>query len=113
MEHLKLKIAQLHAEIEAFQEQLPEHGSSSIHRIVSSRGKSIPDMFADHVRQKTQSDWKYWVYTSIMGHFVHSFENNVVAHNAEALEETAMEYVKSTLTLKQLRQGTYTFYNLL
>ena len=43
-----------------------------------------------------------------MGHFVHSFETNVVAHNAEALEETAMEYVKSTLTLKQLRQGTYT-----
>ena len=44
-----------------------------------------------------------------MGHFVHSFETNVVAHNAEALEETAMEYVKSTLTLKQLRQGTQKF----
>ena len=41
-----------------------------------------------------------------MGHFVHSFETNVVAHNAEALEATAMDYVKSTLTLKQLRKGT-------
>ena len=49
------------------------------------------------------------VFVHIMGHFVHSFESNVVAHNAEALEETAMEYVKSTLTLKQLRQGTFTF----
>ena len=49
------------------------------------------------------------VFVHIMGHFVHSFESNVVAHNAEALEETAMEYVKSTLTLKQLRQGTQKF----
>ena len=40
-----------------------------------------------------------------MGHFVHSFETNVVAHNSEALETTAMEYVKSTLTLGQLRKG--------
>merc|ERR1712183_1087967 len=69
VEALKQKIEQLNAEIEAFQEQLPEHGSSSIHRILSRRGKSIPDMFADHVRQRTQSDWRYWVYTSIMGHF--------------------------------------------
>ena len=47
-----------------------------------------------------------------MGHFVHSFETNVVAHNAEALEATAMDYVKSTLTLKQLRKGTTVQYML-
>ena len=40
-----------------------------------------------------------------MGHFVHSFDTNVVAHNSEALEATGMEYVKSTFTLGQLRKG--------
>ena len=32
MEALKLKIEELNAEIEAFQAQLPEHGTQSIHR---------------------------------------------------------------------------------
>jgi hypothetical protein len=32
VEALKLKIEELNAEIEAFQAQLPEHGTQSIHR---------------------------------------------------------------------------------
>jgi hypothetical protein len=32
VEALKLKIEELNAEIEAFQAQLPEHGTPSIHR---------------------------------------------------------------------------------
>ena len=107
MEHLKLKIAQLHAEIEAFQEQLPEHGSSSIHRIVSARGKSIPDMFADHVRQKTQSDWKYWVYTSIMGHFVHSFAQEVSNISPQEMERTSTEWVQEKMSMTQLRKDAF------
>ena len=107
VEHLKLKIAQLHAEIEAFQEQLPEHGSSSIHRIVSARGKSIPDMFADHVRQRTQSDWKYWVYTSIMGHFVHSFAQEVSNISPQEMERTSTEWVQEKMSMTQLRKDAF------
>jgi len=107
VEHLKLKIDQLHAEIEAFQEQLPEHGSSSIHRIVSKRGKSIPDMFADHVRQKTQSDWKYWVYTSIMGHFVHSFAQEVSNISPKEMERTSTEWVQEKMSMTSLRKDAF------
>ena len=107
VEHMKLKIAQLHAEIEAFQEQLPEHGSSSIHRIVSKRGKSIPDMFADHVRQRTQSDWRYWVYTSIMGHFVHSFAQEVSNISPDEMERTATEWVSEKMSMSQLRKDAF------
>ena len=107
VEHLKLKIDQLHAEIEAFQEQLPEHGSSSIHRIVSKRGKSIPDMFADHVRQKTQSDWKYWVYTSIMGHFVHSFAQEVSNISPQEMERTSTEWVQEKMSMTSLRKDAF------
>ena len=106
VEHLKLKIEQLNAEIEAFQDQLPEHGSS-IHRILSKRGKSIPDMFADHVRQKTQSDWRYWVYTSIMGHFVHSFAQEVSNISPDEMEKTSIDWVQEKMSMSQLRKDAF------
>merc|ERR1719509_291404 len=104
VESMKMKIEQLNAEIEDFQQKLPEHGSSSIHRIVSKRGKSIPDMFADHVRQKTQSDWKYWVYTSIMGHFVHSFAQEVSNISPKEMERTSTEWVQEKMSMTSLRK---------
>jgi len=107
VEALKQKIEQLNAEIEAFQEQLPEHGSSSIHRILSRRGKSIPDMFADHVRQRTQSDWRYWVYTSIMGHFVHTFAQEVSNISPAEMERTAVDWLQQRMSMQQLRKDAF------
>lgn len=107
VEALKLKIEELNAEIEAFQAQLPEHGTPSIHRIISSRGKSIPDMFADHVRQRTQEDWRYWVFTSIMGHFVHSFAQEVSNISPEEMERDALQWVQERMSLQQLRKDAF------
>ena len=107
VEALKMKIEQLNAEIEEFQQKLPEHGSSSIHRIVSSRGKSIPDMFADHVRQRTQSDWRYWVFTSIMGHFVHSFAQDVSNISPGDMESSAIDWLSQRMSLQQLRKDAF------
>merc|ERR1711936_38371 len=107
VEALKVKIEQLNAEIEDFQQKLPEHGSSSIHRIVSSRGKSIPDMFADHVRQRTQSDWRYWVFTSIMGHFVHSFAQDVSNISPQEMESTSIDWLTERMSLQQLRKDAF------
>lgn len=107
VEALKQKIEQLNGEIEAFQEKLPENGSTSIHRIVSTRGKSIPDMFADHVRQRTQSDWKYWVFTSIMGHFVHSFAQEVSNISPTEMEKTAVDWLQERMSVGQLRKDSF------
>ena len=107
VEALKIKIEQLNAEIEDFQQKLPEHGSSSIHRIVSSRGKSIPDMFADHVRQRTQSDWRYWVFTSIMGHFVHSFAQDVSNISPQEMQSTSIDWLGERMSLQQLRKDAF------
>lgn len=107
VEALKLKIEQLNAEIEDFQMKLPEHGSSSIHRIVSTRGKSIPDMFADHVRQKTQKHWPYWVFTSIMGHFVHSFAQDVSNISPKEMENTSIDWLSERMSLQQLRKDAF------
>lgn len=104
---LHQKIEQLNKEIEAFQEKLPEHGSNSIHKIVSTRGKSIPDMYADHVRAKTQDDWRYWVFTSIMGHFVHSFAQEVSNISSGEMERTATEWLQERMSLTQLRKDAF------
>lgn len=107
VEALKCKIEELNAEIEAFQAQLPEHGTPSIHRIISSRGKSIPDMFADHVRQRTQEDWRYWVFTSIMGHFVHSFAQEVSNISPPDMERDALLWLQERMSLQQLRKDAF------
>lgn len=107
VEHFKQKIDQLHAEIEAFQEKLPEHGAGSIHRILSKKGKSIPDMFADHVRQRTQEDWRYWVFTSIMGHFVHNFSQEVSNISPAEMEKTAVDWLQERMSMSQLRKDAF------
>jgi len=104
---LHLRIEQLNTEIEAFQEKLPEHGSTSIHKIVSTRGKSIPDMYADHVRSRTQDDWRYWVFTSIMGHFVHSFAQEVSNISTREMERTATDWLQEKMSLTQLRKDAF------
>ena len=107
VEHFKQKIDQLHAEIEAFQEKLPEHGAGSIHRILSKKGKSIPDMFADHVRLRTQEDWRYWVFTSIMGHFVHNFSQEVSNISPAEMERTAGAWLQERMSMSQLRKDAF------
>jgi len=107
VEALKVKIEELNLEIEASQERLPEHGTTAIHRILSTRGKSIPDMFADHVRQRTQEDWRYWVFTSIMGHFVHSFAQEVSNISPREMHRTTMDWLQERMSLQLLRKDAY------
>jgi len=107
LEALKEKIEELNSEIETSQEQLPEHGSTAIHRIISTRGKSIPDMFADHVRERTQEDWRYWVFTSIMGHLVHNFAQDVSNISTKDMERTSLEWVQERMSLQQLRKDAF------
>jgi len=107
VEALKLKVEELNAEIEEAQTKLPEHGCEAINKILSSRGKSIPDMFADHVRHRTQEDWRYWVFTSIMGHFVHSFAQEVSNISERDMERTAVDWIQDRMSLQQLRKDAF------
>ena len=57
-------------------------------------------------------DYRYWVFTAIMGHFVHSFSQQVSAGNFENLEASAKEWVGYNLTLHNLRKGTADIFEL-
>jgi len=104
---MKSKIEDLNKEIEDSQEQLPEHGSPSIHKILSVKGKSIPDMYADHVRHRTQDDWRYWVFTSIMGHFVHTFAQEVSNISPREMQRTSLDWLQERMSLQQLRKDAF------
>ncbi len=67
--------------------------------------QSLCDQFHDHVVRRTKENWRYWVFVNIMGHFVHSFEQQVSAANFEELQATGLEYIANNLTLQQLRKG--------
>ena len=92
------------------QSQLPDGGAkfsmNDTNNLVAVK-RSLPDQFADHVVDKTQKDWKYWVFTSIMGHFVHSFAQEVSADSPDDLETTSLEWITNSMSLQQLRKGLY------
>ena len=67
--------------------------------------RSLPDQFADHVVERTHQNWKYWVFTSIMGHFVHSFAQEVSAASQHDLQTTSLEWITNSMSLQQLRKG--------
>merc|ERR1712029_39701 len=105
---LKEEIMNTNAQIEEFQSQLPENGALPLlnSSALTSR-QLLPDMFHDHVIEMTQKDWRYWVFTAIMGHFVHSFSKQVSAGNFEHLQSSATEWVAYNLTLHNLRRDAY------
>ena len=68
---------------------------------------NLPDQFADHVVERTHQNWKYWVFTNIMGHFVHSFAQEVSATSLNDLQTTSLEWVTNSMSLQQLRKGKF------
>jgi len=107
LETVSHEIKEMQVEIERLQSKLPDNGAK--HSMNDYNGlvaikRSLPDQFADHVFDKTQKDWKYWVFTSIMGHFVHSFEQEVSAQTPEDLQNTSLEWITNSMSLQQLRK---------
>jgi len=64
-------------------------------------------MGADHVRQRTQSDWRYWVFTSIMGHFVHSFAQDVSNISPQEMQSSSIDWLGERMSLQQLRKDAF------
>ncbi|QQP57328.1 ChREBP2, partial [Caligus rogercresseyi] len=70
-------------------------------KVLASRG--LADRFHDHVVEKTIDDWRYWVFTNIMGHFVHSFDREVDASSISTLKESNAPGFQK-MSLHQLRK---------
>ena len=43
---------------------------------------------------RVQEDWRYWVFTSIMGHFVHSFAQEVSNISPAEMDRDALQWVQ-------------------
>jgi len=105
VESLQKSIENLNQEIESLQGKLPDNGAMfSMDKNMISAKRNIPDQFADHVVDQTHQNWKYWVFTSIMGHFVHSFAEEVSATSLNDLQTTSLEWVTNAMSLQQLRK---------
>ncbi len=91
---------------------LPANGAPLLPKVMTMR--TLADNFHDHVVARTKDNWRYWVFVNIMGHFVHSFDQQVAATTFEEIQTTSLEYIGNNLSLQQLRKGTFAFnYNLL
>ena len=94
-----------------WQAELPENGAPLLDPAeMAIKRKTLQEMFHGHVVSKVRDEeiWRYWVFTSIMGHFVHSFNADVDASgNMDDLQNTAREWIKERMSLQQLRKGTH------
>ena len=95
----------------AWQSELPEHGAPLLDpKQMAIRRKSMQEMFYDHVVTKVRDNkiWQYWVFTSIVGHFVHSFSQEVDSSgNLDDLQSSTMEWLTNRMSLQQLRKGIF------
>ncbi len=85
------------------QSHLPASGAPLLPKVMTMR--PLADLFHDHVVRRTKDNWRYWVFVNIMGHFVHSFDQQVVATAFDDLQTTSLEYIGNNLTLQQIRKG--------
>ena len=93
------------------QSQLPDNGAVFAvdkNNLVAVK-RSLPEQFSDHVVSQTHENWKYWVFTSIMGHFVHSFNQEVSSASQHDLQTTSLEWITNSMSLQQLRKGNTFF----
>nr|APH81344.1 ChREBP2 [Paracyclopina nana] len=105
LESINREIEAINQKIEQLQDQLPDHGATfTLDKKNIMPKRSLQDQFADHVVDKTHQNWKYWVFTSIMGHFVHSFAQEVSATSHQDLQTTSLEWITNSMSLQQLRK---------
>ena len=53
----------------------------------------------------------FFFHISIMGHFVHSFAEEVSATSLNDLQTTSLEWVTNAMSLQQLRKGKFIFFS--
>ena len=68
---------------------------------------SLTNSFFIWTRQRTQDDWRYWVFTSIMGHFVHTFAQEVSNISVRDMDRTSIEWIQERMSLQQLRKDAF------
>lgn len=107
--NVRADIDELNKQIELLQSELPDNGAPFAvdSRALTVASRSLPELFRDHVVERTHDDWRYWVFTSIMGHFVHSFGQEVAATSMQDLETTSIEWITNAMSLQQLRKDAY------
>jgi len=106
LESTQRDIEELNKQIERLQNHLPDNGAvfaMDKNNLVAVK-RSLPEQFSDHVVEKTHANWKYWVFTSIMGHFVHSFNQEVSSASQHDLQTTSLEWITNSMSLQQLRK---------
>uniref|UniRef100_T1HBE5 BHLH domain-containing protein n=1 Tax=Rhodnius prolixus TaxID=13249 RepID=T1HBE5_RHOPR len=68
------------------------------------RSSKMRDMFKQHVKTRTQENWKYWLLSLICEPLLESFNNYVSTNSLDELYHTTLQWVEQHCTLVILRQ---------
>ncbi|OWA55609.1 Carbohydrate-responsive element-binding protein, partial [Hypsibius exemplaris] len=99
-EALREQIETINQAVILCQQQLPATGAP-----VSSRARNdrMNEMLDDYVRQRTQQNWKFWLFSHIVRPLFDNFVSNVSTRSTEDLCRTTSSWVDQQCTLVLLR----------
>ncbi|ESO98162.1 hypothetical protein LOTGIDRAFT_142988, partial [Lottia gigantea] len=96
---LKQEMETLHNSISIIQSQLPETGAP----VTRQRVDQMKEMFDDYVKNSTLQNWKFWVFSIIIGPLFDSYNNMVSTASVDDLCRTVLAWLDQHCSLQSLR----------
>ncbi|KAI1301601.1 MLX-interacting protein [Halotydeus destructor] len=98
---LKQQIERLNKEIGDFQSQLPATGAP----MACHRTGRTKELFGNYVADRTQQNWKFWVFSIMMESLLESYESSVATNNVEEMYKSTLRWLDQSCNLVSLRRN--------
>lgn len=98
-EKLRTQIENLSCEISNAQAQLPATGAPMTH----ARYSKLKEMFGAYVRERTLSNWKFWIFSLITEPLLESYNSSVSTGSLDDLCRSSLAWLDQQCSLNTLR----------
>jgi MAX-like protein X len=97
---LKQQIENLNQTIGVYQSQLPATGAP----VSCQRTGQTKELFENYVRERTQENWKFWIFSIIMDPLFESYDSSVSTSNVDEMCKSVTRWVDQSCSLVNLRK---------
>jgi MAX-like protein X len=99
-DRFKKQIESLNQTIGVFQSQLPVTGAP----IACQRTGQTKELFENYVLQRTQQNWKFWIFSIIMENLLESYDNTIATSSLDEMCKSMMRWLDQSCSLVTLRR---------
>jgi MAX-like protein X len=99
-DRFKQQIESLNQTINLFQGQLPVTGAP----VACQRTGQTKELFANYVLDRTQQNWKFWIFSIIMEPLLESYDSTIATSNIDEMCKSMMRWLDTSCSLVTLRR---------